>query len=101
MKNRLSNTLQENISKFQNGGMKGKGVVDDLFIIRGIINHAKYLGKELWLTFYDVEKCFDSLWLIQVGRKLVLLQVIVCWRLFSMKSEYLSQQKNVRYGSKK
>ena len=63
LKNRLSNTLEENISKFQNGGMKGKGVLDNLFIIRGIINHAKYLGKELWLTFYDIEKCFDSLWL--------------------------------------
>ena len=63
LKNRLSNTLQENISKFQNDGMKGKGVVDNLFIIRGIINHAKYLGKELWLTFYDIEKCFYSLWL--------------------------------------
>ena len=43
--------------------MKGKGAADNLFIIRGIINHAKYLGKELWLTFYDIEKCFDSLWL--------------------------------------
>ena len=63
LKNRLSNTLQENISKFQNGGMKEKGVVDNLFIIRGIINHAKYLCKELWLTFYDIEKCFDGLWL--------------------------------------
>ena len=63
LKNRLSNTLQENISKSQNGGMKGKGVLDNLFIIRGIINHAKYLGKELWLTFYDIEKCFDSVWL--------------------------------------
>ena len=52
------NTLQENISKFLNGGMKGKWVVDKLFIIRGIINHAKYLGKELWLTFYVIEKCF-------------------------------------------
>ena len=35
----------------------------NLFILRGIINHANYLGKELWLTFYDIEKCFDSLWL--------------------------------------
>ena len=60
LKNRLSNTLQQNISKFQNGGMRGKRV---LFILRGIINHADYLGKELWLTFYDTEKCFDSLWL--------------------------------------
>ena len=61
MKNRISDTLQQNISKFQNGGMKGKGVVDNLFILTGIINHANYLGKELWLTFYDIEKCFNSL----------------------------------------
>ena len=87
--------------------MKGKGVVDNLFIIRGIINHAKYLGKELWLTFYDIEKCFDKMSTHRTGynfgsvqikpmefvddiavpaeRKLVLLQVIVFWRLFSMK----------------
>ena len=63
LKNRISDTLQHNISKFQNGGMRGKGAVDNLFILRGIINHANYLGKELWLTFYDIEKCFDSLWL--------------------------------------
>ena len=63
LKNRISDTLQQNISKFQNGGMKGKGVVDNLFNLRGIINHANYLGKELWLTFYDIEECYDSLWL--------------------------------------
>ena len=63
LKNRISDTLQQNISKFQNRGMKGKGVVDNLFILRGIINHANYLGKELWLTFYDIKKCFDSQWL--------------------------------------
>ena len=63
LKNRISDTLLQNISKFQNGGMKGKGVVDNLFILRGIINHANFLGKELWLTFDDIEKCFDSLWL--------------------------------------
>ena len=63
LKNKISDTLQQNISKFQNGSMKGKGAVDNLFILRGIVNHANYLGKELWLTFYDTEKCFDSLWL--------------------------------------
>ena len=64
LKNKISDTLQQNISKFQNGGMKGKAIVDDnLFILRSIINHANYLGKELWLTFYDIEKCFSSLWL--------------------------------------
>ena len=30
LKNRLSNTLQENISKFQNGGVNGEEVVDDV-----------------------------------------------------------------------
>ena len=39
--------------------MKGKGIVDNLFIV----SHAKYPGKELWLTFYDIQKCFDNLWL--------------------------------------
>ena len=63
LKKKISDTLQQNISKFQNGGMKGKGVVDNLFILRGVINRANYLGKNLWLTFYDMEKCFDSLWL--------------------------------------
>ena len=32
-------------------------------ILRGMIDHSKYLGKELWITFYNIEKCFDSLWL--------------------------------------
>ena len=63
LKNRVSPHLEENMTKFQTGGRKGKGVVDNLFILRGIIDHAKYLGRELWLTFYDIEKCFDRLWL--------------------------------------
>ena len=63
LKNRINKLLQQNISKFQNGGMKGKGVVDSLFILRAMVNHAKYLNKELLITFYDIEKYFDSLWL--------------------------------------
>ena len=51
------------MSRFQSGGIKGKSVVENLFITRGLINHAVYLNKELWITFYDIEKCFDSLWL--------------------------------------
>ena len=63
IKKRNMNTLRNNISQFQNGGMKGKRVVDNLIIIRGVIDHALYLGKELCITFFDIEKCFDSLWL--------------------------------------
>ena len=63
IKNRIMDTMQGTMSHFQNGGMRGKGVVDNLFILRGIIDHAMYLDKQLWITFYDIEKCFDSLWL--------------------------------------
>ena len=49
--------------QFQTGGVKGKGVTDNLFILRGIVDHSKYLEKESYITFYDIEKCFDSLWL--------------------------------------
>ena len=44
--------------------MKGKGVVDNLFILRATVNHAKYLNKELLITFHDKEKCFGSLWFV-------------------------------------
>ena len=37
--------------------------MDNLFITRGSINRAVYFNKELWITFYDIEKYFDSLWL--------------------------------------
>ena len=61
LKNRISPHLAQNMTKYQTGGVKGKGVVDNLMILRGIVDHAKYLGQEPWLTFYDIEKCFDSL----------------------------------------
>ena len=35
-------------------------MVDNLFIIRGVVDHALYLGKELCITFFDIEKCFDG-----------------------------------------
>ena len=49
------------MSKFQTGGVKGKGVVDNLFVLRALNDHSNYLAKELWITSYDIEKCFDSL----------------------------------------
>ena len=51
------------MTQFQTGGAKRKGVVDNLFILRGIIDHSVYLNKPTFVTFYDIEKCFDSLWL--------------------------------------
>ena len=55
--------FQQNMSKFQSRGMIGKGVVNNLFLLRGLLDHANCLGKEVVVTFYDIEKCFGSLWL--------------------------------------
>ena len=37
------------MTQFQAGGAKGKGVVDNLFILRGIIDHSVYLKNLLLL----------------------------------------------------
>ena len=44
--------------KFQTGGIPSKGVADNLGT-----DHSLFLGKELWITFFDTEKCLNSLWL--------------------------------------
>ena len=49
------------MTPFQTGEEKGKGITDNLFILRGAIDHSKYLQKDIWITFYYTEKCFDSL----------------------------------------
>ena len=51
LKNRITPHLEENMTQFQTGGVKGKGVADNLFILRGMIDHSIYLGKELWIPF--------------------------------------------------
>ena len=58
LKNCVTPILRENMTKFQTGGIKGKGVVDNLFI-----SHSLYVNQPLFLTVYDIENCFDSLWL--------------------------------------
>ena len=63
LKDRLTPHLKQNMTKFQTGGVKGKGITDNLFLMRGVIDRAKYLEQEVWFTFYDIEKCCDSLWL--------------------------------------
>ena len=46
IKNRIMDTLRGTMSHFQNDGMRSKDVADNLFILRGIIEHAMYLGKK-------------------------------------------------------
>ena len=57
LKNRITPTLKQHMISFQTGGVKGKGVVDNLFLLRGAIDYCRYLGGELWLACHDIEKC--------------------------------------------
>ena len=63
LKNRVTPCLEQNMTPFQTGAVKGKGITDNLFILRGVIDNSKYLQKEIWITFNDTEKYFDSFWL--------------------------------------
>ena len=40
---------------------KRKDSIDNLFLLRTLIDHSKYMGEQLWLAFFDIEKCSDSL----------------------------------------
>ena len=47
----------------QGGGRQNKSPSDSLFIVRSFLNHAIYLKSPLYVTLYDYQTCFDSLWL--------------------------------------
>ena len=54
------------MAKFQTGLMRGKGVTDNLFILRDIIDHSNYLEK----NYKDIP---GSLWNFQVDSGMVTL----------------------------
>ena len=56
--------INENMSDSNIGGRKNRNIKNHLFIIYGIINSV-VKGKEdcVDIQIYDIEKCFDGLWL--------------------------------------
>ena len=62
IKGRIKQKLQK-VNLLQSGSRNNRGPPDSLFLVYGLIDHAKYLHKQLFLTFYDYSTCFDSLWL--------------------------------------
>ena len=48
-------------SKLQAGSRKNRSVVEQLFIMRSLTDHAKYTKSSLYITFYDFKQCFDKL----------------------------------------
>ena len=62
LKTRMATNLQQ-VSPFQAGSRSNRGPPDNTFLLRGCIDHQKYLGRGLYITAYDFEQAFDSLWL--------------------------------------
>ena len=62
LKKRMSPNLRE-VSPFQAGSRANRGPPDNTFLLRGCIDHQKYIGRSLYITAYDFEQAFDSLWL--------------------------------------
>jgi len=60
---RNQEVILENISPYQCGGLKNRGITDHLFTLNAAIDFHIYNKKELYLLFADTEKCFDKLWL--------------------------------------
>ena len=62
IKNRIEENLQK-INLLQAGSRKNRGPPDQVFLLRGVMDHFKFTGKPLFVTAYDFEQAFDSLWL--------------------------------------
>ena len=63
MKNRNREAFGKGLSPTQTGGQPERYMIDNVFIILSIIERNTYLNKTTYLTFADVRKCFDRLWL--------------------------------------
>ena len=62
VKNRIEENLQK-ISLLQAGSRKKRGPPENVFLFRGTMDHSKFTGRSLYVTAYDFEQAFDSLWL--------------------------------------
>ena len=60
-------TLEENLTDCNVGGRKKRNIRDNIFVINAIMNSIRK-GYENAVDFqiYDIEKCFDNLWLHEV-----------------------------------
>ena len=61
IKNRNSQTVENDTSLFQAGGRSNRSTADNLFILRAVIDHTLYIQSYVVFTLYDFKTCFDSL----------------------------------------
>ena len=52
-----------NVNILQAGSRKKRSAADSVFLLRGTVDHHKFTKRPLYITAYDFETAFDSLWL--------------------------------------
>ena len=62
LKNRMKSYM-EKVDLCQGGTRSNRGPPDNTFMVNAVIDHSIYIGKSLYITTYDFEQVFDSLWL--------------------------------------
>ena len=62
LKERMKDELMT-VNLHQAGSRPNRSAADNLFLLRGCIDHQKYKGKPIYITAYDFQQAFDSLWL--------------------------------------
>ena len=54
--------VDNNMSDSNVGGRKRRNIIDNTFIINGIINYAIKEKIDIDITLYDIMKCIDAMW---------------------------------------
>ena len=60
---RMYNSISNYVSPFQAGSRKNRGTNDNMFPLRGAIDHSLNTNLPLTIVFYDFKQCFNSIWL--------------------------------------
>ena len=62
LKNRNKDVLTRKLSPMQTGGVEKRSTIDNILTVLAIMERNTYYGKETYITFADVQKCFDRMW---------------------------------------
>ena len=60
---RIMNRLEMSFTEYQNGARKNRSTADHLFVARAMLDLHEYFGLTTTMQFFDMQKCFDKLWL--------------------------------------
>ena len=63
LKNRNKEKVKEQLSPMQTGGVENRSTIDNIMTVLAVIERNCYYNKMTYITFADVKKCFDRIWL--------------------------------------